>query len=238
MAYEIQAPPMYWLINTHTLVAGDQANQRRAPPMPASMRQSRWVAQDSSADRRPDADVWDSCTGAVNDALYRESTLSETSQAREAMKREQAEPMTKRQTRIYLAAAVVLHRGHVLLVQRSCNEKFLPGVWGIPCGKLDSGEEPDHAVLRELREETGLNGTVIKHVGSLSFKSKFNGSQVENVQDNYLVCLKTVGGEEFPRIDLPEDDQESMWVPTEEIEDFGLDDHNLAAIQQGLQSVR
>ncbi len=145
--------------------------------------------------------------------------------------------MTKRQTRIYLAAAIVLHRGHVLLVQRSWNERFLPGEWGIPCGKLDSGEKPDHAVLRELREETGLAGIVIKHVGSLSFTSQFSGRQVENVQDNFLVRLKTAD-EDFPHIDLPEDDQESMWVPTEEIEDFGLDDHNLTAIQQGLQSVR
>jgi 8-oxo-dGTP pyrophosphatase MutT (NUDIX family) len=169
------------------------------------------------------------------------------------MEREQVKIMTKRQTRIYLAAAIVLHRGHVLLVRRSRNEGFLPGIWGIPCGKLDKGERSEHAVVRELREETGLDGTVIKRVGSLSFESEFDGHQVVNIQDNFLVSIdseeqniqhgffissKTVAKEEFPHVDLPEDDQKSTWVSTEEIENFGLDHHNLAAIQQGLQSVR
>jgi 8-oxo-dGTP diphosphatase len=148
--------------------------------------------------------------------------------------------MAKRQTQIYLAAAVVLHRGHVLVVRRSQNEGFLPGVWGIPCGKLDNGEKPDHAVLRELQEETGLSGTVISHVGSLSFTSKFKGRPVVNVQDNFLVEPKIAGQEQFPQVDLPEEDQKSRWVPAGKIEDSGLelDEHNLAAIRQGLRSAR
>ncbi|MDX6346920.1 MAG: 8-oxo-dGTP diphosphatase, partial [Streptomyces sp.] len=42
-----------------------------------------------------------------------------------------------------MAAAVVVHDDRVLTVRRSFGERFLPGVWGVPCGKLDAGETPE-----------------------------------------------------------------------------------------------
>jgi 8-oxo-dGTP diphosphatase len=136
--------------------------------------------------------------------------------------------------RIELAAAVVLHRGRVLLVRRSLKETFLPGEWALPCGKLDDNETSDVAVLRELREETGLDGAVVDYAGKLSFMSIWRGREVENIQSNYLVVLSAQS--EFPRVDPPETDQQAKWLPTGEIENFGLDDHNLAAIRQGLRA--
>jgi 8-oxo-dGTP diphosphatase len=52
------------------------------------------------------------------------------------------------------AGAVVLNeQGHVLLLKHV----FRPGSgWGIPGGFLEKGEQPDDAIRRELREETGL----------------------------------------------------------------------------------
>ena len=44
----------------------------------------------------------------------------------------------------------------VLLIQR----KFPPmaGSWAFPGGFVDQGEDPMHAAVRELKEETGLDG--------------------------------------------------------------------------------
>ena len=50
--------------------------------------------------------------------------------------------------------AVVVHEGRVLLVQRG--REPLKGQWSLPGGMLEVGESLQSAVIREIREETGL----------------------------------------------------------------------------------
>jgi len=50
---------------------------------------------------------------------------------------------------------VVVHENRVLLVQRGTEP--LKGRWTIPGGLIDVGETLREAVIREVREETGLN---------------------------------------------------------------------------------
>lgn len=50
--------------------------------------------------------------------------------------------------------AVVFRRGRVLLVERG--REPLKGLWSLPGGVLEVGETLESAVVRETREETGL----------------------------------------------------------------------------------
>lgn len=54
--------------------------------------------------------------------------------------------------------AVVVRDGRLLLVQRA--RGVAAGRWAEPSGRVDAGETLAAAVLRELREETGLAGAV------------------------------------------------------------------------------
>jgi 8-oxo-dGTP diphosphatase len=60
--------------------------------------------------------------------------------------------------RLDIALAVVL-RGDDVLVAKRAADAHLPGSWEFPGGKVEDGEEPDQAALRELKEETGLIAT-------------------------------------------------------------------------------
>jgi 8-oxo-dGTP diphosphatase len=50
--------------------------------------------------------------------------------------------------------------GRVLLARNSGASEF-PGLWGLPGGGVEQGEHPDDTVLREFREETGLDVRVL-----------------------------------------------------------------------------
>lgn len=54
-----------------------------------------------------------------------------------------------------VAAALVDSDGRVLISQRPA-EKMLGGLWEFPGGKIEAGERPEQALIRELDEELGI----------------------------------------------------------------------------------
>src|ERR1700680_677807 len=67
-------------------------------------------------------------------------------------------PATVAETRIVLVSAVALvgADGRVLLAQRPAG-KPMAGLWEFPGGKVDPGETPETALIRELAEELGTD---------------------------------------------------------------------------------
>jgi 8-oxo-dGTP diphosphatase len=54
-----------------------------------------------------------------------------------------------------VAAALVDADGRVLLQQRATGRQ-MEGLWEFPGGKIEEGELPEYALIRELREELGV----------------------------------------------------------------------------------
>jgi 8-oxo-dGTP diphosphatase len=54
------------------------------------------------------------------------------------------------------AAALVDSDGRILLAQRP-EGKSMAGLWEFPGGKVDPGETPEQALVRELKEELGID---------------------------------------------------------------------------------
>ena len=73
--------------------------------------------------------------------------------------------------RLVLVAAVALvdRDGRVLVTERP-EGKPLAGLWEFPGGKLEPGESPEAAVIRELREELGVD-TEASCLAPLTFAS-------------------------------------------------------------------
>lgn len=63
--------------------------------------------------------------------------------------------MTERRT-VLVAAAVLHHQGRVLLTRRM-EGSHLAGLWEFPGGKVEPGEDPVTTVVRECREECGID---------------------------------------------------------------------------------
>jgi 8-oxo-dGTP diphosphatase len=56
---------------------------------------------------------------------------------------------------IVAACALLDHEGRVLLAKRP-EGRPLAGLWEFPGGKVEAGERPEDALIRELREELGV----------------------------------------------------------------------------------
>ena len=59
-------------------------------------------------------------------------------------------------TVLVVAVARIDADGRVLIAQRP-EGKQLAGLWEFPGGKVDPGERPEQALIRELNEELGIN---------------------------------------------------------------------------------
>lgn len=70
-----------------------------------------------------------------------------------------------------VVGAVVQHGGKILLLQRPADD-FMGGIWELPSGKVDPGESIDQALIREIKEETGLDVTAIRnYLGEFDYQS-------------------------------------------------------------------
>jgi NAD+ diphosphatase len=65
-----------------------------------------------------------------------------------------------------VVAAIVEHHGNVVLVR---NKGWPEKMFGLVTGFLEKGETPDDGVLREVREELGLEGRIESFIGYYSF---------------------------------------------------------------------
>lgn len=61
------------------------------------------------------------------------------------------------QFQLYALAMIVDAEGRFLITQRSRNESWGAGWWEIPGGGVPAGETSAFAIVREVREETGLD---------------------------------------------------------------------------------
>ena len=83
-----------------------------------------------------------------------------------------------------VVGAVIRHDGHVLLLQRP-EDDFMGGIFELPSGKVEAGETLDAALIREVKEETGLDVSAIGgHLGSFDYLS---GSGKKSRQFNFAV---------------------------------------------------
>jgi 8-oxo-dGTP pyrophosphatase MutT (NUDIX family) len=85
-------------------------------------------------------------------------------------------------------------------------------LWSLPKGHIELGETAEQTAIREVAEETGIQGGVLAALGSIDYWFVTEGRRVHKTVHHYL--MRFLGGE------LSDDDvevSEVAWVPLEEL---------------------
>lgn len=116
--------------------------------------------------------------------------------------------------KIVLVAAVALidPDGRVLLAQRP-EGKSLAGLWEFPGGKVDPGETPEEALIRELQEELGIN-TWRSCLAPLTFAS--------HAYDDFHLMMPLYACRRWEGIPQPQEGQKLAWVRANDLTNYPM----------------
>lgn len=110
-----------------------------------------------------------------------------------------------------VVAGVLVKNKKALVIKRSKDESSYPLVWELPSGKLEIGEHPTKGIIREFKEEIGINVKVDRPLSITHFTFKKEPDLRHNVQVNYLVTSKST------KIKLSNEHEDYKWVTSNEL---------------------
>jgi 8-oxo-dGTP diphosphatase len=110
------------------------------------------------------------------------------------------------------ACALVDADGRVLIAQRPPG-KQLAGLWEFPGGKVEPGETPEECLIRELREEIGVE-TKVACLAPLTFAS--------HSYDDFHLLMPLYVCRRFEGIAVPREGQKLKWVRPRQMRDYPM----------------
>ena len=115
---------------------------------------------------------------------------------------------------ILLVAAVALidADGRVLLAQRP-EGKSMAGLWEFPGGKVEAGETPEVALIRELHEELGIN-TWQSCLAPLTFAS--------HAYERFHLLMPLFACRRWEGVPNPREGQTLAWVRPDRLRDYPM----------------
>jgi len=113
---------------------------------------------------------------------------------------------------LVVAAALIDADGRVLLARRPPG-KAMAGLWEFPGGKVAPDETPEAALVRELREELGLD---LSHacLAPLTFAS--------HRYDDFHLLMPLYAARNWKGMAQPREGQELAWVRVERLKDYPM----------------
>jgi len=115
------------------------------------------------------------------------------------------------------AAFILNSEGKLLVVRRG--KEPAKGTLDLPGGFVDNAESAEQGIIREIKEETGLDISQVEYLYSIPNVYPYSGMKI-NTLDMFFLCHAG----ENAQVQAADDAAECMWLPLREVyvERFGL----------------
>ncbi|MCH7929868.1 MAG: (deoxy)nucleoside triphosphate pyrophosphohydrolase [Proteobacteria bacterium] len=113
---------------------------------------------------------------------------------------------------LVVAVALIDADGRVLLARRP-EGKPMAGLWEFPGGKVEPGETPEAALMRELHEELGID-ICVPCLAPLTFAS--------HAYDGFHLLMPLYVLRKWDGIVRPREGQETAWVRPKALRDYPM----------------
>ena len=110
------------------------------------------------------------------------------------------------------AVALIDQDGRILIAKRP-DGKSMAGLWEFPGGKVELGETPEQALVRELSEELGIK-TWNSCLAPLTFAS--------HAYDDFHLLMPLFVCRKWEGIVIPKEEQELKWVYSNELKNYPM----------------
>lgn len=114
---------------------------------------------------------------------------------------------------VLVAACALIDPDHRVLLARRPDGKSMAGLWEFPGGKVEAGETPEACLIRELREELGLD-IVESCLAALTFAS--------HSYENFHLLMPLYVCRVWDGIPQPREGQRLKWVRPNDMAKFPM----------------
>lgn len=108
------------------------------------------------------------------------------------------------------AVTVICLRDDEILLQREYSYPVGEVLLQFPGGKIDGSETPEHAAIRELREESGFTFSECERLGWYYISNRRSDAKMHVILAKDMTPCEKIGGD-------AEEDIESFWIPLDKL---------------------
>lgn len=128
-------------------------------------------------------------------------------------------------------AAFIMNEDKVLIVRRSKQEDFLPGVYELPGGGVEYAEDPYITIEREILEEVNLKIKALRPFHT--WNDIFDNTKDQYIEIDFLVEVE----DDLKNIKLSHEHDDYQWIRADEVENYNISEKVKYVIQLGFKEL-
>lgn len=131
--------------------------------------------------------------------------------------------------RVVVGGVVFNKESKLLIIQRSKDEDIYPEMWELPSGKRDFLETSNDALVRELKEEVGLNIKVVQPFSVFEYQIEKSTELRDSTQINFIVTTDSAD------VKLSKEHQDFAWISKSEMDKYEISEKTKKVILEAFE---